>query len=315
MGGAFVAVADDATATWWNPAGIATGAVFNSILQYGVSQDPRQDSRQDSRQPSDTGGVAPAWRSATRGFAVAFPALGLSYYHLRVSEIRPFGSIAGFGLGREDQGRAPVLLNTFVLQQFGATVGQSLGDHLVLGSTLKLVRGAPASANSDVAGASLDRAAELSGKTQTHGDLDLGAMAVFGSVRFGVAVKNVTQPTFQSGTDGVTLQRQARLGVAATSPAGRTAGPLTIAVDADLTRTPTATGDARHAAAGLDLPLFRRMLSVRGGVAANTVGSARPTGSGGVSLALRSGLFVDAQATAGSDQARRSWGVALRVTY
>ena len=25
MGGAFVAVADDSTATWWNPAGLATG--------------------------------------------------------------------------------------------------------------------------------------------------------------------------------------------------------------------------------------------------------------------------------------------------
>src|SRR5689334_2120727 len=26
LGGAFVAVADDATASWWNPAGLATGA-------------------------------------------------------------------------------------------------------------------------------------------------------------------------------------------------------------------------------------------------------------------------------------------------
>jgi len=239
----------------------------------------------------------------------------LSYYHLRVSEIRPFGSIAGSGLSREDQGRAPVLLNSFVLQQFGATVGQSLGNHVVLGSTLKLVRGALASDGSDGADASLDRAAELTGKTRTHGDLDLGAMAVFGAVRFGIAVKNVTQPTFQSDTGAITLQRQVRLGVAAMSPAGRTAGPVTIAVDADLTRTPTATGDARHVAAGLDLGLFRRMLSVRGGVAANTVGGARPTGSGGVSLALRSGLFLDAQATAGNDQARRSWGIALRVIY
>ena len=29
MGGAFVAVADDATAVYWNPAGIATGATFD----------------------------------------------------------------------------------------------------------------------------------------------------------------------------------------------------------------------------------------------------------------------------------------------
>jgi hypothetical protein len=30
MGGAFVAVADDASAVYWNPAGIATGATFRS---------------------------------------------------------------------------------------------------------------------------------------------------------------------------------------------------------------------------------------------------------------------------------------------
>src|SRR5437762_12072611 len=32
MGGAFTAVADDATATWWNPAGLARGAYFNAIV-------------------------------------------------------------------------------------------------------------------------------------------------------------------------------------------------------------------------------------------------------------------------------------------
>ena len=35
MGGAFVAVADDATATWWNPAGLATGAYFSTVIERG----------------------------------------------------------------------------------------------------------------------------------------------------------------------------------------------------------------------------------------------------------------------------------------
>ena len=30
MGGAFTAVADDATATWWNPAGLAGGSYFST---------------------------------------------------------------------------------------------------------------------------------------------------------------------------------------------------------------------------------------------------------------------------------------------
>src|SRR3982074_3752673 len=44
MAGAFVAVADDATATWWNPAGLATGAFFSGIVEYDSLQEPRKGS-------------------------------------------------------------------------------------------------------------------------------------------------------------------------------------------------------------------------------------------------------------------------------
>ena len=46
MGGAFVAVADDATATWWNPAGVASGAYFNALLEYDRSRTPPEPSSQ-----------------------------------------------------------------------------------------------------------------------------------------------------------------------------------------------------------------------------------------------------------------------------
>ncbi|PWT84196.1 MAG: hypothetical protein C5B57_05305, partial [Blastocatellia bacterium] len=39
LGGAFVAVADDATATWWNPAGLASGAFFNGVFEYSRRDD------------------------------------------------------------------------------------------------------------------------------------------------------------------------------------------------------------------------------------------------------------------------------------
>src|SRR5215207_5766821 len=39
MSGAFTAVANDATATWWNPAGLASGAYFNAILEYAHPDD------------------------------------------------------------------------------------------------------------------------------------------------------------------------------------------------------------------------------------------------------------------------------------
>ena len=34
MSGAFVAVADDATTTWWNPAGLASGGYFNGVIEF-----------------------------------------------------------------------------------------------------------------------------------------------------------------------------------------------------------------------------------------------------------------------------------------
>ena len=47
MAGAFVAVADDSTATWWNPAGLATGAYFS-----GSRRAPHRAGRQTMRAPS-----------------------------------------------------------------------------------------------------------------------------------------------------------------------------------------------------------------------------------------------------------------------
>src|SRR5829696_672408 len=109
MSGAFTAVANDATATWWNPAGLASGAYFNAILEYAHPDD----------RPGD----------GLRGVSVAFPALGLSYYRLP----RPASSSASTDTGtgsRQDEGSLSV---------FGATVGQSLGNHLVIGSTVKVL--------------------------------------------------------------------------------------------------------------------------------------------------------------------------------
>src|SRR5438034_11355704 len=107
LGGAFVAVADDSTATWWNPAGIATGPVFSSVLERGQALGSDGDR---------------SW-----GLSLAYPAFGLSYYRLRTS--RPqLGSIAAFGPGREDQAVAGTAQPTSVLSQFGVTVDQSLGN-------------------------------------------------------------------------------------------------------------------------------------------------------------------------------------------
>jgi len=264
MAGAFTAVADDATATWWNPAGLAGGAYFSAILEYA--------------HPTDRLG------EGLRGVSLGFPALGLSYYRLPASELRPAIAIAGTGASREDEGSLTV---------FGATVGQSIGNHLVVGSTVKLVRA-----------------------DETKGGLDLGAMATFGRGRLGLMIRNVTEPKFGSGDDARKLRRTARAGAAFSTGSRGVVGEATVAVDADLVKTPTVRGEERRVAAGAELWLLRQRVGVRGGVSASTIGERRSTPSAGLSAALRPGTFVDAELTrGGADEGRRGWGIALRVTF
>lgn len=270
MGGAFTAVADDATATWWNPAGLASGAYLNAIVEYGRVEDSDRSSR---------------------GISFAFPALGLSYYRLTVSEIRPVASsTAAAGGSRQDLGTLDV--RSLEVSQFGVTVGQSVGGHLVLGSTLKLLRAAG----------------------ETEGGLDLGAMAAVGVTRIGVMVRNLREPSFGSGDLEMTLGRQVRAGVAVTS-LGRATIPATVTVDADLLDVATAAGDERRIGVGAELWTPRRSVGVRGGYSASTIGARRPAPAVGLSLALTHGVYADGQLTRGSDPLRRGWGVAVRFTY
>lgn len=297
MSGAFVAVADDASATWWNPAGLAAGAYFNGIIEVGRVESPSRD---------------PTRRSTLRGFVLAMPALGVSYYRIRISEIQASNPTGAGAADRQDRGREPVRLRSLVVHQFGVTTGQSLGDHLVVGSTMKLLRGSFASAEA-ATGVSIDRAAELDGDGQTHGDLDLGAIATWGAVRAGLVVKNVTQPTFESMGEAIRVRRQVRTGVSTTMSAAQAI--VTVAVDADLTRTTTPGGDVRHVAAGVEAWTATRLYGFRAGVSANTVGESRPSTSAGLSVALAHGLYVDGSVTRGADKSRTGWGFDVRVTF
>jgi F plasmid transfer operon protein TraF len=266
MGGAFVAVANDATATWWNPAGVATGPYFDSLVEYD-----------HPRVPADT---------SIKAVAIGFPALGLSYYRLPISQMRAPAPIGASSTGRDDLG---------YLSQFGATVGQSLGSHLAVSSTLKLVRA-----------------------SETHGDLDLGAMVTMGRLRVGVAMRNVTEPTFGDTADALALKRQTRVGAAFMTGKHGAVNEFTVAVDGDLTSVATAAGDAKHVAAGVEMWTLGHSLGLRGGVSGDTIGDRR-SASGGLSLLLQSSrythTYVEGQLTGGADEARRGWGIGLRLTF
>lgn len=304
MGGAFVAVADDATATWWNPAGLATGAYFSGVLERGSATEPAE------HRPN-----GPAWQGDTEAFALVFPALGLSYYRLRINEIAPSASIEGSAPDRQHQGASGVSLRALATRQFGVTIGQSVGSHLVLASTFRLVRGGLGLASGAAVEDPLDAAADLSVPADTEGDLDLGAMASFGSARLALVVKHVREPAFGDGENRFVLERQVRTGLAFEAQPAGAVNALTFALDADLSKTPTAFGEARHVAAGAEVWVLGRRVGVRGGVSTNTVGEASTSTSAGASLAARSGLYLDGAVTVGSDKSREGWTIGLRVTF
>ena len=293
MGGAFVAVADDATLSWWNPAGIAAAGQLSALFERGQWTDP-------SVYPA----TGPAMRNTDTGFALALPGFGLSYYRVYVSQLLP-PSATG-----PDEDGPQVGLRKFALSQYGATTGQSIGGGLTIASTAKLVRVGAVSAVSQ-SGDTLDSADDLDVPVETKGDIDFGVMASLGPIRLGFTVKHLFEPEFESVGGPIVLERQARLGAAfRAGPPGAGTG-LTVAFDADLTRTPTLFGDARHIAVGAEGRL-RRWLGARGGFSSNTVGEARPSWSGGLSLGT-SGFFVDGALTFGRDQSKEGWNIGVRL--
>jgi hypothetical protein len=303
MSGAFVAVADDATASWWNPAGLASGAYLSAVIEGGRTTEPENPPVQ-----------GPGSRTKTRGFAVAFPALGLSYYHLRISEIAGPASTGSGAANRQDPAGGGSSVRSVAVSQFGTTVGQSIGDHLVIGSTLKLFSAGEVSAVTN-GSSPLDDADDLDVSGHIRPDLDAGAMASLGHVRIGLTVKNITTPTFGEGIDELTLPCQVRVGLAVlTVPHGAFRG-WTVAADADLTTTSTAMGEVRHVAAGVEGWLANGRLGVRAGASGNTVDDLRPSASAGVSVALTRAFFVNASRTTGRDNSVSGWSTSVSVTF
>jgi hypothetical protein len=292
MGGAFVAVADDASAAYWNPAGFAAGSYFSLVLDRNTAElDPPPNGAAASRS----------------GFLIALgmPALGLSYYRLRSTALRPIPSA----------GPAPsvVQADTLITHHTGATLVQSVGRVLAVGATLKLVRGYASTAVAPEA----SRDDLLDGETpssegSTHFDADLGVLASIGRLKAGLTVRNLTEPSFRGdlAPAALKLERQARAGVSL-----RPVANWVVAADVDVLESNGPLGRTRTFATGTEGRILKRAF-VRGGFHVNTSsGVSAPTGSVGASFAATAAVFIDAQATGGSDRATRGWGVAARFVY
>src|SRR5215831_2562687 len=279
MAGAFVAVADDATAAWWNPAGLATGAVLNLVFETGRVTEPR-----------DPTGAFPGTTTGTRGFAFALPSLGVNFYRLRISESTPVSPADTTDGTRQDGGGPTAHVRSVPVGQLGVTFGQSLGDHLVVATTLKVVRAGQATAVVDASGNPLDAADDLDVDSHTGFDLDLGAMLSFTHLRLGISMRNTTAPSFGDEPDAVSLERQSRAGVAYLSGPWGVLQSVVVDADFDLTSTSTLFGEVCHAAVGTEVNILNKRLAVRAGASRSTVGASRQAASTGFSVAIVRGV-------------------------
>jgi len=320
MAGAFVAVADDATATYWNPAGLASGPFFDLVLER-----QQGDALLDGRnEPLDRTTRAAGGTSLT--FALGTPPLGLSYYQIRATSL-PSGPTAQTDASEQTVTSGGATVRTLKTQHFGVTFVQSLTANITLGTTLKIVRGTAAEAQITAATAeeALEAATELKGNSGTTIDLDAGALAVYGPWRAGIVGRNLRRPGFElsteRGVDRLQLERQVRAGFAF-APRSRPAGingPMTIALDLDLKRVDTVFGARRELALGGERWWLAGRVGARAGVRFNTLKRENQRGdpivAGGFSVSPRAGSLIEGQFTRSQDSLEQGWGISTRVTF
>ena len=308
MGGAFVAVADDASATWWNPAGLPATLVFDGVADLGALNSVPDRPIEDA---------SSAGQDRALLVAAAFPVAAISYTRVHQWRLEPVPT-AGAPGSRQEGGRVPTA-RSLLTQHFGVSLAQSLGDAVVVGVTARLVRGGVSSAEARRRAPSTRRSTggrRRLGRRRPRGDVDAGVLVRLARVRLGLSARNLAAPAF-TGVDGVTwtLDRRVRAGVAVVADADR-AGRQSwvVAADADLTRDDQVAGTWRGIGAGVERWIAGRRVAVRGGVEASTAGAARPAATGGVSVAVPGGLFLDVAGVAGA-QRRRGWGLSAHVMF
>ena len=289
MAGAFVAVSDDATAVHWNPAGLASGHPVGMTIGWHDFQVGKSEAA-----------AAPGARQgrATLTSIAAWP-LGLSYGTSRHSRLvtDANGDLTGESLR---------------LGHVGVTLLQTIVDGLVVGSTLKVLRGglATGAVGLPTAGEALEALDDLERDNHTAFDLDVAVMAGSPSMRLGLALKNLRSPSFRATTGSeFVLPRQARIGVAVLPADG-----VTLAMDLDL-NTVDLMGDLRRMlAVGGETSVGSRV-QVRSGARWNLAGDRDVLGAVGASVSVRRGWWIDGHYARGRSDEAREMGVALRAGF
>jgi hypothetical protein len=207
-----------------------------------------------------------------------------------------------------------VVIRSTSVTQLGPTIVQTLLDGVHIGTTLKYVRGTVRLQGGDPAlpsGDLLEQGEALEGgDAEGRFDLDIGVLATAGVVRLGAVVKNIREPEF----GGFRVPRQVRLGLALDFE--RSGGrPLVIAVDGDAASYETAWGARQVVAVGVEHWFLTRRLGIRAGGRINRVGAEERSATAGVSVALRSGTYLEGHVVRGGTPEERGWGAAMRVSF
>jgi hypothetical protein len=287
MAGAFVAVADDATAVYWNPAGLVGGSAVGGTIDWGRFQFGNREVLPVSGPSEGTSNLTSLG---------AWP-VGLSYARFESTVLV------------NDTSGAPTAFNVRTTH-LGLTVLQTLVENLVIGSTFKYVRGRTERALAEGATVeeALDRGSDLKGDARGAFDFDLGLMADMQQLRVGLTVRNVRQPTFGTVAENeITLKRRARLGVALLPRPG-----LILAMDVDLDTADLEGGPSRILALGGETRLGQR-LAVRSGVRMSIEGDRRLVTAVGTSYMIRPRVWLDGHFSQGGRHEHRAFGFALRA--
>lgn len=289
MAGAFVGVADDATAVYWNPAGLAVGPPAGITIGWVDFRSGNQNSPP----------VAGPTRRTSKFVSLGTWPVGLSY-----------GTFDESALVEGPYPSSTPNTNNFRLSEFGGTFVQTLVPGLVVGSTVKYLKGTVVSG--PIFGLSardaLDASRELNAPSTHRFDFDVGAMADLRRARIGLSVRNLREPEFgEMAGSAIKLRRHARLGVAVLPASG-----VTLAMDLDLDTVALPDGPRRILAFGAEDRISPR-LALRGGIRWSLEGSRRPSPALGGSVAVRPRLWLDWHLTGGRVDADRGFGVGLRV--
>lgn len=279
LAGAFVGAADDASAVYWNPAGLATGPIVSFLATFS----------EEKTAPNDAQAV-PGERLAGRMVALSLPPLGIAYYRLSAFGTERVASAVTGPQSREEVGRSVQALTTSTA---GVSLLQSLTEYIVVGATPKVVHGADS----------------------TTFDVDAGLMIAVERIRVGLVARNLTTPTFAQAGEAseIELSREVRVG-AAWGPGLPGHSRVMVSVDGDLTSRVTPNGDRRDVAAGVETWWRDRRLGLRGGVRRSTIGEPRAAVAAGVSAGLTPGTLLEAHVVRGQSN-ERGWSLGIRMGF